>query len=117
VQTVPQAPQLFLSVARVTQVPAQLVSPVPQAVPQCPETQTWPGAQAVVQLPQCAGSIAVLMQELPQVVRPVGHTHTPLLQFMPAGQAVGVVRVLQAPQLPSSLARFVQMPEQLVRPA
>jgi hypothetical protein len=51
------------------------------------------------------------MQLLPQATRPDGHWHVPPTQFMPAGHLAP-----QAPQLRSSLCRFVQTPEQFIRP-
>jgi hypothetical protein len=51
--TVPQAPQLALSVCRSRQVPSQLVVTPPQLTWHMPLLQICPDAQAMPQPPQC----------------------------------------------------------------
>jgi hypothetical protein len=56
--------------------------------PQTLATQTPCFAQAVPQLPQCAGSVAVSTQVPPHKVFPPLQTHVPLVQLAPAGHVV-----------------------------
>jgi hypothetical protein len=65
--TVPQAPQLEVSLSSVTQDPLQLLW-APQSVPQVPAVHTFPLAQAMAQPPQCAASEAVLTHAPEQFV-------------------------------------------------
>ena len=90
--TVPQAPQLLLSVCELTQLPLQSVVPVAQ--PQAPIAHTRPVGQARPQAPQLAASVWVLTHTRPQSVEPVGQRQAPIWQVWPVGQAMP-----QAPQL------------------
>jgi hypothetical protein len=65
----------------------------------------------VVQLPQCAGSVCVLTQRVPQAVVPAGQAHVAFTQVLPAGHGLP-----QVPQLRLSERRLTQMPLQLVSP-
>ena len=73
-QTVPQAPQLLLSVARELQTPPQSFSPLLQVIAQRPRLQSSLAGQTVPQAPQFAGSFPRLVQmavaPVPQIVRP-----------------------------------------------
>jgi hypothetical protein len=69
-QTLPQAPQLFRSIARLTQTPLQLVSPAWQLRAQVPLEQIWPAGQARPQAPQLPLSVWRLVQMPLQLVRP-----------------------------------------------
>ena len=82
-QVVPQAPQLFASVWVLVQVvsqqsgvaPSAGQKPAPQVSPQTPLWHISPVAQIVAQEPQCAVSVLVLTQIVPQQVSPVPHEH------------------------------------------
>jgi hypothetical protein len=70
---------------------------------QTPAEQTLPAAQTVVQLPQCCGSVCVLVQKAvvpePQAFGvEAGQPQTPFVQVWPAGH-----RTPQPPQLLASL--------------
>jgi hypothetical protein len=101
--TVPQAPQLFGSVAVSVQVPLQLVSPATgQLHP--PSAQTSPAAHCTPQRPQLFGSVARSVQVPLQFTSPaVEQVQTPSAQMSPAGHTTP-----QAPQLFTSVARSVQ---------
>jgi hypothetical protein len=88
-----------------THAPAHAVVGVAHDVPQLLAEQTSPAAQAVAQLPQCAGSVRVSTQTPPQTTCPVGQAQTPAEQLWPP-----VHTFPQAPQLFGSLARFTQEP-------
>jgi hypothetical protein len=77
-QVVPQAPQLFTSVAVLTQTPLQAVCPAEQA--HAPLTQLRPPEQTVPQVPQLLASLAVFTQFPLQSVCPAVHAHAPLVQ-------------------------------------
>ena len=49
--------------------------PAPQVTPQSPPWHVSPVSQMVVQVPQCAVSVLVLTQIVPQQVSPVPHEH------------------------------------------
>ena len=70
VQTVPQAPQFEVSVARLTQAPLHAAKPEGQA--HCPATQICVDPQAMLQPPQLAGSADASVQPIPQSICPVG---------------------------------------------
>jgi hypothetical protein len=54
-QTVPQAPQLAVSLVVSTHAPLHVVRPIVQVIVHTPDEHTWPMAQAVPQAPQWAG--------------------------------------------------------------
>ena len=86
----------------------QAVWPVAQERPHTPAEQRWPTAQAVVQLPQCWGSVWKLVQKavapVPQALGvAAGQPQLPAEQVWPAGQTVP-----QAPQLLASVAVVAQ---------
>lgn len=112
--TLVHAPQPSTSVARVRQVPEQLVCPAGQAVVQVPEAHTWfiDVLQTVPHMPQLPVSLLVLTHTPPQKVCPAGQRHIPLWQLVPPEQTVP-----QAPQWLLSLARVRQVPEHAVCPA
>jgi hypothetical protein len=62
-----------------------IVPPVAQE--HAPMVQTSPCSQALLQLPQCAGSVAGFVQTwaapTPQVTSPIGHVQTPETQLSP----------------------------------
>jgi hypothetical protein len=58
----PQAPQLVLSLAVLTQSPLHSVSPETQLVEQVPAEQAWPVGQRFPQVPQLALSVDVFVQ-------------------------------------------------------
>jgi hypothetical protein len=66
---------------------------------------------AVVQLPQCIGSVAVFTHVDPHIVVPVGQlaTHRPREQSCPAAHATP-----HAPQFIGSLATFTHAPPQSI---
>jgi len=75
---------------------------------QVPPEQTLPAPQTVVQLPQCCGSVWVLVQKAdapePQALGVAdGHPQTPPVQVWPAGQAMP-----QPPQLAASVVVVAQ---------
>jgi hypothetical protein len=72
VHTVPQAPQLTLSVFVLTQAPVQAVWPAAQVALHFPLEQTSPPAHAVPQAPQLVGSDASVEQTSPHLVWEVG---------------------------------------------
>jgi hypothetical protein len=61
-QTLPQAPQLLLSVCTFVQAPLQNTWPPVQPPGQAPLVQAWPVGQAVPQVPQFEGSEEKLVQ-------------------------------------------------------
>jgi hypothetical protein len=69
-QTVPQEPQWFRSIERLTQTPLQLVSPAWQLTAQAPPEHTWPAGQTWPQAPQLPLSAWRLVQTPLQLVRP-----------------------------------------------
>ena len=70
-QTVPQTPQLTLSVARELQTPLQSCSPLLQVIAQWPRLHSSPAGQTAPQAPQFAGSFSRFAQT---AVGPVPHT-------------------------------------------
>jgi len=75
---------------------------------QTPPEQTLPAAQTVVQLPQCWGSVSVLVQKAeapePQALGVAdGQPHVPLVHVWPAGQTTP-----QPPQLLASVVVVAQ---------
>ena len=86
----------------------QAVWPAEQLCVQTPPEQTFPAAQTVVQLPQCWGSVCVLVQNAvapePQAFGVAdGHPHVPPVQAWPAGHTTP-----QPPQLLASVAVVAQ---------
>ena len=78
--TLPQVPQLVVSLAVSVQRPLQTVNVAGQPTgAQAPVVQRWPDGQAFPQAPQWALLVARSTQALPQVVCPVGHNsrHAP----------------------------------------
>ena len=105
VQTLPHAPQLSSSVAKLTHTVPHLLSVSGQPVAHFPPLQTSPAAQLVPQPPQFCTSVAVF-------------THWPLQSFVPAGHeqldAVHVAPPTQAtphaPQLEPSVTVSTHAP-------
>lgn len=64
------APQKALSVCGSTHVVPHLIWPGGQLISHVDATQTYPGAQAFVQLPQCAGSLETFTQLSPHRIVP-----------------------------------------------
>jgi len=85
-QTVPQVPQLLLSLAVVTQLPLQKVRPEGQV--HMPLVQLRPPEHTVPQVPQLLLSLAVVRQVPLQSVCPLGQLHTPFWQLRPPVHAV-----------------------------
>jgi len=86
----------------------QAVWPAEQLCVQTPPEQTFPAAQTVVQLPQCCGSVWVLVQKAdapePQALGvAAGQPHVPLVQVWPAGHTTP-----QPPQLLASVVVVAQ---------
>ncbi len=98
-QAVPHAPQSVGLLWRSAQ-PSLHVVPAHE---QAPAVQTSPCAQALLQLPQWAGSLAGLEHCAPHCTSPTGQTHWPETHESPVGQALP-----QAPQWAGSLARLAQ---------
>jgi hypothetical protein len=98
--TIPHLPQ-FVASSSLTQLPPHELKPASQAIPQLPLLQVAlplaTPAQAVSQLWQWAGSLAVSTQAPPQLVVPFGQfaTHLPLEQASSAAQGLS-----HPPQLP-----------------
>lgn len=106
-QTVPQAPQLRLSLLVTVQTPPQLVEPETQVTPHLPPEQTSPVGQTVPQVPQFWLSVCGDTQT-PAQSSPVGRrqaaAQAPAEQNWPAVQAAA-----QAPQFCGSLMRAAQV--------
>jgi hypothetical protein len=98
----PQAPQLALSLWRLTQLVAHWVSPAPQEMAHAPAAQAVPGAQALPQAPQWALLVRRSTHAPPHWVCPDAQVtwQERLTQMFPGGQAAP-----HAPQLSRSLAR------------
>jgi hypothetical protein len=108
----PVAPQYWLSVFGLTQLPPQSTSPFKHVVEHAPPLQAVPDAHFVpvplpapvaVQLPlapQYALSVLGLMQLLPQSTSPLRHVveHAPLRQTCPGPHAVPPAQLAAAPQ-------------------
>ena len=111
--TLVHEPQPSTSVARVRQVPEQLVCPAGQAVVQVPAAHTWfiEVLQTVPHMPQLLVLLLRLTHTPPQRDCPVGQRHIPLWQLVPPMQTVP-----QAPQWLLSLASVRQVPEHAVCP-
>jgi hypothetical protein len=77
-QTWPHPPQLFGSVWRLVQTPAQLVWPLWQLTVQVLLLQTDPGGQTTPQLPQFDGSTLTATHLPAQSSWPDGQAHAPL---------------------------------------
>jgi hypothetical protein len=105
VQTVPQAPQLVVSLAVSTHTPLHEV--VPEGHRQRPVEHDVPAGQRVPQAPQLFESVAVFTQVVPQVTLPAGHVHAPAVHTCEGPQVTP-----QAPQLLASTAVLAQRPEQ-----
>jgi hypothetical protein len=101
-QTLPQLPQLLLSVWRLRQVVPQSVCPAVVQV-QTPLLQEVPVGQVVPQVPQWVLEVLVLTQAPLQFCCPLGQAHTPLEQLIPLGQVLP-----QLPQLLLSVCRLRQ---------
>jgi hypothetical protein len=84
----PQAPQFWLSVWILTQVPPQFVSPAWQLSPHVPPEQTLPAGHTFPQAPQFALSVSIFAQVPPQFVWPAPHVvwQVPPEQTIPAAQ-------------------------------
>jgi hypothetical protein len=115
-QTLPHEPQLSELLVVLTSQPlvatrSQSPKPALHAKPQAPAAQVaraLAGAvQALVQRPQLARSVLVLVQAPPQEVPPPGHAHTPPEQLWPPEQVAP-----QRPQLALSVRGLTQRPPQ-----
>src|SRR5262245_49426706 len=62
-QALPQPPQLFGSLERMTQVPLQKVKPELQLDPHCPLTHDPPAGQALPQVPQWFASVPMFVSQ------------------------------------------------------
>jgi hypothetical protein len=104
-QTLPQVPQLFGSLAVVTQAPPQEVWPEAQVLLQRPPVQTWPSAQTMPHRPQWPGSLARFAHwgGEPHETLPTGQPQVLLAQTIPPVQ-----RIPQPPQLLASEVRSTQ---------
>ena len=69
-QALPHLPQLLRSIAVLTQVPPQFVSPAWQLSTHVPFEQTWPAGHSVPHAPQLPLSVCRLTQVPPQFVSP-----------------------------------------------
>ena len=105
-QTLPQVPQLVVSLVVSVHVPLQTMKPAGQpTAAQTPALQRWPAGHALPHDPQWALLFMTSAQALPHIICVAGHisVHAPLAQSWPCGQ-----RLPQAPQLRSSVAVSVQ---------
>jgi hypothetical protein len=109
-QTVPQPPQLLLSVFRSLHWPEQFVLPGLQTQP--PPTHIESVEQTVAHVPQWFGSLLVLVHTPLQLVWPAGQLHAPAVQTAPTAQVFP-----QAPQFFGSLVLLTQTPPHSVLPA
>jgi hypothetical protein len=109
-QLVPQPWQFFESDSMSRQALEQFVKGELQVVVHAPKEQTSLTAQTVAQVPQCIGSVLVLMQVPPQSVFPTSQTQAPAEHTLPPPQAAP-----QAPQCPSLELRSTHTPPQAVR--
>jgi hypothetical protein len=111
VQTTPQLPQLFGSVAVITHAPLQLICPAGHV--QEPPTQLWPAAQMLPHWPQFATLVIRSTQLDPHGV-PLAHSvpQVPCEQTVPTGHTLPHV-----PQLFPSELRSAHVVPQVVRPA
>jgi hypothetical protein len=112
VQTIPHAPQFAGSVAVSVHPVLQDVCPAGQT--HNPAVQTWPGAHAMLQLPQLLTSVLVSVQLDPHWVRPTAQLvlHWPSEQTWPGGQTLP-----HMPQLSPSVVKSTQAKPQGVRSA
>lgn len=111
-QTMPQAPQLALSVCSSTQAAPHCVCPVVQLEVHLPLAQSWPGPQAVLHAPQLFVSVCVFVQVPLQSVCPPGQRHWLIVQLALVGHALP-----HDPQLALSVLVSTQPPLHCVRPA
>jgi hypothetical protein len=112
-QEIAQSLQCFGSFERSAQVPAQLAWPLGQSLAHAPPLHTWPGPQALPQLPQLPVLVCRSMQAPPQLANPPLHVmpHTPPTQTaMPFAGASHTVS--QAPQWSMSVILFTQLEPQ-----
>jgi hypothetical protein len=86
-QTLPQLPQSFGSVLVSTHVMLQLVPPLGQKARHVPDWHCCVAEHVVVQLPQCALFELTSTHVPPQSICPVGHWHVPLTQLWPPAHA------------------------------
>ncbi len=89
--TLPQRPQLAVSVAVATQRPLHTVWPAGHW--HTPETHDCPVAQAFPHMPQWAVEVAVLTHVTPQRVVPAAQPQRPEAQVCVAGQSVPVPQI------------------------
>jgi hypothetical protein len=117
-QVTPQLPQLFGSVAVLTQVPLQSVNPLLHS--HRPATQLKPLAvsQALSHVPQCSLLLWKSTVAPPQL-QPGGGPQAPALQLPPVQHTppAGSHATPQAPQLALSVSRSTHLPPQAVFPA
>ncbi|MFO0605277.1 MAG: hypothetical protein U0324_19010 [Polyangiales bacterium] len=124
-QTVPQPPQLLLSVAVLTHVPLHDTWPVGQA--QAPTTQSWPPVHTRPQAPQLLLSAARLVSQplaaLPSQL-PKPDEQVPRVQVLDTQEAVALGKTQRLPQLPqwltdvrwSTSQPLLTLPSQLPKP-
>jgi hypothetical protein len=119
VHALPHAPQLSLSVPRLTQAPAQFVRPALQV-----KAHVEPLQDAVPSVAPLLGPGHALMHEVPQWLAVEGASHVPSQLIVPAEHPQlppeqddpPVQALAHAPQLLLSLLRLTQAPPQFVRP-
>ena len=118
-QVVPQAPQLRLSLLRLSQAPLQFVRPALQV-----NTHVEPVHEVVPRVAPLVGPGQAAVQEVPQWFAAVGASHVPLHEsrpccrcIMPPEHVEPLVQIVpQAPQLPLSPLRLSQAPLQFASP-
>lgn len=110
-QPIPQAAQLSRSVNVLTQLPPQLVRPVPHDVAHVPMLQTSPPAHALPHAPQLNRSMFVSRQVPLHIVNPIGQRQTPALHSCAPGHVLP-----HAPQLNRSVKRSRHTPVQSINP-
>jgi hypothetical protein len=85
--TVPQTPQLALSVCRSTQDTPHAASPAPHVSWHMPATHCWLPAHCTPQPPQLFGSVCVFAHPAPHADSPAGQLQAPAEQLSPARHA------------------------------
>jgi hypothetical protein len=105
----PHTPQLCLSELRSTQPAPQRVAGAMHVAAHVPPLQTRPPVHDVVQLPQCAGSLASVAHTPPQLTAPLEQAHVPAIHDVPEGHALP-----QPPQWPGFDATSTQLCPHLV---
>lgn len=106
-QLVPQVPQFFGSVVRLTQVPPQL-SGVAVGQVHAPLVHVAPVGHFVVHEPHAVTSLERSTHAVPQFTLPAGQTQRPAVQVDPVGQTLP-----HEPQLLESVCVLTQAPPQV----